>query len=38
MRGPIAALNRALDLRQVQVQIAEVHTFIAEVTARRATL
>lgn len=37
-RGPIAALIRALDLRQVQAQIAEVNTFIAEVTARRAAL
>ena len=37
-RGPVAALNRALDLRQVQVQLAEINTFVAEVTARRAAL
>ena len=37
-RGPVAALNRALDLRQVQVQIGEINVFIAEVTARRAEL
>ncbi|HEX8326553.1 MAG TPA: hypothetical protein VF629_03350 [Hymenobacter sp.] len=38
LRGPVAALNRALDLRQVQVQIAEINTFVAEVTARKAAL
>ncbi|WP_046247141.1 hypothetical protein [Hymenobacter terrenus] len=38
LRGAVAALLRALDLRQVQAQIAEVKTFIEEVTARRATL
>lgn len=38
LRGPVAALNRALDLRQVQVQIAEINAFVAEVTARRAAL
>ncbi|PJJ60935.1 hypothetical protein [Hymenobacter chitinivorans] len=38
LRGPVAALTRALDLRQVQVQIAEINTFVAEVTARKAAL
>ncbi|MFD2784361.1 hypothetical protein [Hymenobacter rubripertinctus] len=37
-RGPVAALNRALDLRQVQVQIAEINAFVAEVIARRAAV
>ena len=37
-RGPVAAFKRARELRQVQVQIAEVNTCIAEVTARRAVL
>jgi hypothetical protein len=37
-RGAVAALNRARELRQVQVQITEVTTFIAEVTARRGVL
>ncbi|MDO7876879.1 hypothetical protein Q5H93_19190 [Hymenobacter sp. ASUV-10] len=37
-RGPVAALDRALDLRQVQAQIAEVNIFISEVTARKVVL
>ncbi|TYZ14397.1 hypothetical protein FY528_01315 [Hymenobacter lutimineralis] len=36
--GAIAALNRALDLRQVQAQITEVNLFITEVTTRKAAL
>ncbi|TGE18952.1 hypothetical protein [Hymenobacter elongatus] len=38
LRGPVAALNRALDLRQVQVQIAEINTFVTEATARKTAL
>ena len=38
MRGAVAALKRALDLRQVQVQINEVNDFITEVTDRRTQL
>ncbi|RYU81891.1 hypothetical protein [Hymenobacter persicinus] len=38
LRGPVAALNRALDLRQVQVQIAEINSFVTEVTASKAAL
>ena len=37
-RGPVAALLQALDLRQVQVQVAEIKQAQAEVTARRAAL
>ncbi len=36
--GPVAALVQALDLRQVQVQTAEIQRCISEVTARRAAL
>ncbi|MDB5271074.1 MAG: hypothetical protein JWP58_4114 [Hymenobacter sp.] len=37
-RGPVAALIQALDLRQVQVQIAEIQQCIAEVKAHRESL
>ncbi len=36
-RGPVA-FKKAVDVRQVQVQVPELQTAIAEVTAHRATL
>jgi hypothetical protein len=36
--GGVVALKRARELRQVQVQIAELNVFIAEVTDYKATL
>jgi hypothetical protein len=37
-QGPVAALLQALDLRQLQVQVAEIQQAIQEVTARKAVV